>query len=213
MKLTPYAAAVAALAVAALSLPAAASAQSVLSESFNDVAVLGAAGWAQVNESPNPSGSWFQGNTAVFNAALGPANSYVANNFTAGTPSISTWLMTPALTFGSGSAMSFSVRSAGASLFDTIQVYASLNGSSTVVSDFSILLGSYSSSVDAGWIAQSYNVSLVGSGRIGFRYVVANTDTAGNYIGIDNVNVVPEPASALLGLAVMGRAATRCRSV
>ena len=216
MKLTPYAAAVAALAVAALSLPAAASAQSVLSESFNNVAALAAAEWAQVNDSPNPSGSWFQGNTGVFNAASGPANSYVANNFTAGTPSISTWLMTPALTFGSGSAVSFSARSAGDSLLDTIQVYASLNGSSTVVSDFSILLGSYSSSVDAGWIAQSYNVSLVGSGRIGFRYVVANTETAGNYIGIDNVNVVPEPASALLallGLAVVGRAATRCRSV
>ena len=83
------------------------------------------------------------------------------------------------------------------------------------MSDFSILLGSYSLPVDAGWIAQSYNVSLVGSGRIGFRYFVANTDTAGNYIGIDNVNVVPEPASALLallGLIMVGRAATRWRS-
>ena len=209
MKLTPYAAA-----AVALALSAAASAQSVLSESFNNVAGLAADGWGQINDSPNPSGFWFQGNTGVVNAASGPADSYVANNFTAGTSSISTRLMTPALTFGIGSAVSFSVPSAGASLLDTIQVYASLNGSSKAVSDFTILLGSYSASVDAGWIAQSYDVSVVGTGRIGFRYVVSSTDPAGSYIGIDNVNVVPEPASALLalgGLAAVGRAATRCR--
>jgi len=210
MKLTPFAAA-----VAALTLAGSASAQSVLSESFNNVAGLTAAGWAQVNASPDASGVWFQGNTAVFTAASGPADSYIANNVLAGSTAVSTWLMTPALTFGSGLTVSFSVRVAGDDFLDTVQVYASSNGNSTAVGDFTVLLGGYSSSVDAGWVTQTYNLPLVGAGRIGFRYFVADTNTAGNYVGIDNVNVVPEPASMLMilfGAAVVGSVAARRRS-
>ncbi len=84
-------------AAAALLAPAFAFGQP-LTENFDSVAGLGAAGWVQVNNG-NPTGTtgWFQGNPAVFSAQGGSADSYAAANFNGATfgGNVSTWLLTP----------------------------------------------------------------------------------------------------------------------
>jgi hypothetical protein len=71
------------------------------------------------------------------------------------------------------------------------------------------LIGSFSSSVDNGWVNQSFGATLaaVTPSYVAFRYVVADVATAGNYLGIDNVLItaVPEPTTTLLlGLGLAG---------
>jgi hypothetical protein len=81
------------------------------------------AGWvARNNASPLGSTCVFQGNPASatppgpFNAQAGPDNSYAAMNFnsTTGDNTISTWLITPRVTFTTGSSLEFWVRAPAA---------------------------------------------------------------------------------------------------
>ena len=201
-----------------LALVAAASgaqAITVLSEGFDDVATLGAAGWVQVNQSTAPLGnSWFQGNSGIFAAASGAANSYVAANFLGtgnATGAVSNWLMTPELSLDGTSELSFLVRTAGDGFLDKIEVRLSTSGASANVADFSTLLGSFQASSDTGWVGLSYTLNSLdapASGRLAFRYLVDNVSTAGNYLGIDDVVVtsaIPEPTTYLLmSLGVAG---------
>jgi uncharacterized delta-60 repeat protein len=54
----------------------------VLFESFDNIATLPGAGWAQINHSTTVGTTgWFQGNNAVFPAHSGNINSYIAANF------------------------------------------------------------------------------------------------------------------------------------
>lgn len=194
-------------------------ASTVLSESFDNVSTLPAAGWALVNNSAAPVGtSWFQGNSGVFEAASGAADAYVAANYlSTGSASgaISNWLILPELTLDSSSTLSFLVRTAGDGFLDKIEVRFSANGSSTdvgstatSVGDFTTLLGSFAASTDTGWASLSYSLyglSTSTTGRLAIRYVVDSVATAGGYIGIDDVAVtaVPEPTTyALMGLGV-----------
>ncbi len=197
-----------ALAVAA----AGAQANTVLSESFDDVAGLTASGWAQVNASTAPLGTgWFQGNSGIFAAASGAASAYAAANFL-GTGSasgaVSNWLMTPVLMLDATSVVSFVARTAGDGFLDRLEVRFSGNGASTNVADFGTLLGSFQASTPTGWVGLSYTLSGLATpteGRIAFRYIVDNVATAGNYIGIDDVAItaVPEPATyGLMGLGI-----------
>ena len=182
----------------------------VLSEGFNNVPALPAAGWAQVNNSTAPLGtSWFQGNAGTFAAASGAAISYVAANFlstgstgsTAG--SVSNWLMTPTVALDTTSLLSFLVRTAGDGFLDTIDVRLSISGASTSVADFSTVLGSFQTSTATGWVSRSFGSSCIAvptTGRLAFRYVVDNVSTAGNYLGLDNVvitSAIPEPGTYL----------------
>ncbi len=209
--------------LAGLALLAAGSAQAVtvLSEGFSSVPGLTASGWTQVNNSSAPLGtSWFQGNSGIFPAASGAADSYAAANFL-GTGSaagaVSNWLILPVLTLDSTSTLTFQVRNGGEDFLDKIEIRFSSNGSSanvgsstSSVGDFTSLLGSYASSTAGGWVTLSYSLGLstATTGRLAFRYVVDNVSTAGNYLGIDNVAVtaaVPEPATyALMALGVAG---------
>ena len=187
----------------------------ILSEGFDNVPALPAAGWAQVNNSTAPLGtSWFQGNAGIFAAASGAANSYVAANFLgtgSAAGSVSNWLMTPTVALDTTSLLSFLVRTAGDGFLDKIEVRLSTSGASTSVADFSTVLGTFQASTSTGWVSRSFGTSGIAApttGRLAFRYVVDNVSTAGNYLGLDNVvitSAIPEPGTYLLmGLGVAG---------
>ena len=218
------------LLVAALAgLAAPASASLLLSEEFGTVVP---AGWTVVNNSV-PLGviGWFQGNTSVFNAQAGPADSYAGVNFNsgAGTATISDWLITPTLTFNNGDVLSFFTRTIDApTLFpDRLEVRFSNVGGTNVgataasVGDFTELLLTVNAGLDTtdypnDWT--SFSATIAGlsgptAGAVGFRYFVTDGGPDGSnsdYIGIDTVTLtggsnVPEPATlALLGLGLAG---------
>ncbi|MBS4062744.1 MAG: DUF4623 domain-containing protein, partial [Bacteroidetes bacterium] len=95
-------------------LSSGASMRSSFSEGFDDITTLPAAGWALINNSaPVGTTSWFQASaTAPFPAHSGAATSYIGANFnnTAGTGTISNWLLTPETALANGHTMSFWTR-------------------------------------------------------------------------------------------------------
>ena len=212
-----------------------ASAATILSENFDNVANLVPAGWAIVNNS-SPAGTtdWFQGNPGVFSSQSGAANSYVAANFEAAGfgGNISDWLISPELTFSNGDTIGFWARTEAGSAFpDRLELRLSLNGASTnvgatdaSVGDFSTLLLTINPALAPGgfpenWALFQATVSGLGAptdGRFAFRYNVSDTSVNGDYIGIDTVRVtqseVPEPSTLALmsaGLVAAARARRR----
>ena len=179
-----------------------------MTEGFNDITSL--PGWFMKNNS-SPLGTigWFQGNTTVFSAQAGPANSYIAANFnnTSGTGTISDWLLTPSLTLQNGAQLTFWTRTESSQAFaDRLQVRMSTNGSSTNVGSSATDLGDFTtllldinptyatSGYPNDWAQFTVNISGIGSptaGRLAFRYFVENGGPSGinsDYIGIDTVN-------------------------
>ena len=71
MKIKRYATAIAAASFSVSSMAAV-----VLSENFDDVGALAAAGWVQVNNSTVVGGAYFQGNSGIFPSAAGALDSY-----------------------------------------------------------------------------------------------------------------------------------------
>lgn len=205
----------------ALVAAAASSAQAApaLTENFDDVAGLASQGWAQVSSGTGAGSGWFQGNTGVFTSAAGADDSYAAANFvdtsntSTGSSIVSDWLMTPVLSLSSGINVNFMSRLLGEGFLDTLEVWASSSGASTNVADFT-RVATLTSTSDTGWVAQSINLanlSSVVSGRVAFRFFMAS-NADGDYVGLDSLSVVPEPASlALVGLALAGVAASRRR--
>jgi hypothetical protein len=192
----------------------AAQAQIALTQGFDNVAGLAGAGWTFLNASPSPGTNWFQGNTGIFSAASGPANSYAAANFlgtTATTGAVTNWLITPQLLLDPTSIVSLQVRGAGEGFLDRLDVLVSTTG--TAPADFSVI-GTYSTTVDEGWVARNFGAGLMSAtpAYVAFRYSVADVATAGNYLGIDNLTItaVPEPTTTLLiGLGLAGLLARR----
>ena len=219
-----------------LLLSAVPSAFAVLTENFDDVSLLPGGGWALINNS-SPAGAtgWFQGNSAVFPAQAGAADSYVAANFlNAGFGGdISNWLLTPVVTLTNGDSISFYTRTqTPAFLADRLELRYSTAGASTDVGltaasigDFGNLLLTVNPALNpAGypddWTLFSATLSGLGgpaTGRYAFRYFVTDTSVNADYIGIDTLSVspsgVPEPASAgLLALGIGALALTHSRS-
>ena len=54
----------------------------LLSEGFNNVGTLAGSGWVMTNLSTaGGTTGWYQGETSVFSAQAGPADSYIAANY------------------------------------------------------------------------------------------------------------------------------------
>jgi hypothetical protein len=178
------------------------------SENFDNVAGLGALGWLQTNNStPAGESGWFQGNTGVFGAQAGAADSYIAADYlNAGLGgNVDNWLISPLVTLNYGDMVSFFTRTNGAVPGDSLDLLFS-NGS-TNLADFSSVLSIPDTSYPTDWMQLSYTYTGASANlRLAFRYRVTDTSANGDYIGIDSLNVthVPEPSTlALIGAGLM----------
>jgi hypothetical protein len=219
----------AAAALLTSSVSAGAAPLTFLSEHFNDISTLSAAGWAMTNNStPGGTTDWFQGNDAIFPAQSGAPGAYIAANLNAAPlgGDISLWLITPELEFGTGvSAVSFWARVADLLFNDQLQLRLSTSGSSVDVGTTTTSVGVFGAGISVplvdGWQLFEATVSNAGApiaGRLAIRYVVTDTFSNGDYVGIDTVEFqsakpIPEPASLLLlGTGLVGLVARRRRS-
>ena len=195
-------------------------ANATITESFDTVSSTSngcVTGWTCTNlSSPLGTTGWFQGNNTVFNAQAGATTAYIGANFnnTTGNNTISNWLISPQVNFGTGATLSFWTRTTDTAQYpDRLEVRISTNGASTnvgashfSVGDFTTLLFTVNPSllVGAGTCPSAANgyptawcqitltnvagIPTSGSGRIAFRYyVTAGGPTGSNsdYIGID----------------------------
>jgi hypothetical protein len=143
----------------------------------------------------------------VFASQAGAAGSYIAANFVnAGIfGSLSSWLLSPLLTnLQNGETLTFYTRSSGV-LPDSLEVRACIGpvctdvgADDTTVGGFTTLLLSINPAQAAAVYPTAwtlFTVTLSGlpagtnSGRIAFRYLVADTSSGGDYIGIDTLNL------------------------
>ena len=120
-----------------------------LTQGFDDITTL--TNWVQINHSTTiGTTGWFQGNSTVFPAQSGAADSYIGANFnnTTNADTISNWLLTPPLALANGATLTFHTRTVDVPAFpDRLQVRMSTNGASsnvgttaTDVGDFITLL-------------------------------------------------------------------------
>jgi hypothetical protein len=190
---------------------ASANAALLFSENFDDVNALGSAGWLAGNFGTGgaEAATWFQGNTGIFDAQSGAADSYVASNYlSAGFGgNVDNWLVTPLISAFTGTVVTFSTRTAGGFPGDNLELLYNSVGSN-ILTDF-VSLGVISSAAyPTDW--QAFDFTYGGANadvRFAFRYTVTDTSANGDYIGIDSLSVnVPEPGTMLLlgsGLLLM----------
>jgi hypothetical protein len=212
--------------------------RSSFSEGFDDITTLPGLGWALVNNSsPVGTTTWFQASaTAPFPAYSGAPTSYIGANFnnTAGTGTISNWLLTPETALANGNTITFWTRVPAASSWpDRLEVRLSTNGASqnvgttaTSVGDFTTLMLSVNEGLTVGgypevWTQFTATISGLAApttGRIAFRYFVTGGGPSGNnsnYIGIDSFEytgstVTPDEwlsAAPLSGVVAPGESA------
>lgn len=182
----------------------------ILNERFNNVA--GLSDWSTINNSTPPGQSWFQGNAGIFSAHGGQPDAYIAASFLSaqnGKGFIDNWLITPEVSLFGASTLSLFTRSDNAPGFrDTLEIRFSPFGSSTLIEDFYLVLGTIGGiePFPATWQQFITGFDFEGSGRFAFRYT-GDAD-ASNYIGIDSIVIttVPEAhtyAMMLAGLATL----------
>jgi hypothetical protein len=185
-----------------------------ITENFDNITTLTAAGWSMQNLS-TPVGTqanWFQGNATVFSAFNGATTAYIAANFNfvTGANTISGWLITPNVTLRNGDVFTFYSRKVAPDTYpDRLEVRMSTNGASTnvgatntSVGDFTTLLMTINPSQVTGVYPTAwtqYTITISGllaptSGRLAFRYFVTNGGPSGansDYIGIDAFQYTP----------------------
>lgn len=196
-------------------------------QGFEDVPGLIAADWDSINTSDDPdgatNGTWFQGNTDVFNAQAGPDDSYAAANFNATAGSrISLWLLVPDV--GNLDSATFWTRTTTGSTFpDRMQVRFSDVGGTDVgtdpdtVGDYDTLLMDINENLDEGGYPESWSEMTVNpgsEGRLAFRYYVPDDGgplgSNSNFIGVDTLSFVigdeqpPAPAVSVPTLNILG---------
>jgi hypothetical protein len=188
----------------------------VLNEGFNNVNSL--PGWSQLNLSTPPGNAWFQGNAGVFGARSGPGNSYAAVNFLSardGIGAVDNWLITPTLSLGGLTTLSFYVNSAGSAGFSHLLEVRFASGSTgTGLDAFDTLLLTIGSegNFPTDWSRWTTSFNAAGDGRFAFRYL-GDASTL-EFIGLDSVRVVtavPEPSTYLMLLAGLGAVAASAR--
>ncbi len=210
MKNTKTLIAAAACALAAIAAPLAhADGIVVLDENFNNVAAL--PGWLMTNNSSPIGGAWFEGNAGVFAAQAGAESSYIAASYLSaggGAGTIDNWLITPELTLGGATLLSFYTRAQAVPGFNDMLEVRFSAGAGSDTSGFTTLLATIGgpSAYPDTWQLVTASLNLPATGRFAFRYV--GDAAAANYIGIDSVTVsaVPEPSAWImlgLGLAAL----------
>lgn len=207
MKTSKTLLAAAVCALAALALPAAhADGTVVLTENFDNFGSLG--NWLLTNNSTPTGQHWFQGNAGIFGAQAGAADSYIAANYLSadqGAGTIDNWLITPELTLGGPTHLSFYTRSQTIPGFNDMLEVRFSSGAGADTSGFTTLLTTIGgqSAYPGSWQQFSADLMLSGSGRFAFRYL--GDAAAANYIGLDTVTVsaVPEPSTWIMRKSVV----------
>jgi len=183
----------------------------VLSENFDSLA--DSPGWARINRSDPPGAPWCQGNPDVFPAQAGVPDAYAAASCLSaahGTGRVDNWLITPTLTLGGLTTLSFFTSRERVDGFDDLLEVRFGRGSGTAAASFDTLLASIGGAADfpAQWQPWRLDLTVDGTGRFAFRYL---GDAARlSHVGLDTVRVVtrlPEPTSRFLladGLGVLG---------
>jgi len=200
---------------------AGAQAAPTFSEGFDDVAGLAGAGWVLTNLSSPAGLNWFQGNSGIFAAESGAPDAYVGANFNSTTTVsgvIDNWLISPEMSIGAGSTLTFYTQASDAGFLDKLDVRFSSGASSDVASFTTVIgtVGSGGSYPVGSWMAVTLSLPTAVSGRVAFHYTVPNAMDA-SYIGIDSVSVtaataVPESSTlAMLGLGLAAVAVARRR--
>jgi hypothetical protein len=178
----------------------------VLNEGFANVS--GLSGWSQVNNSVLPGTAWFQGNSDIFPAQAGAADSYAAANFLSaagGAGTVDNWLITPELSLSGTTVLSFYSRHDATPGFNDMLEVRFSSGNSLDPASFTTVLATLSGAdYPTDWAQFNATFDASGSGRFAFRYL-GDAATL-NYVGLDTVSVVtavPEPSTwAMLAMGL-----------
>ena len=225
-RVTPF---IAALGLTVVGSACPAEAQTILSESFDNVPVLfSSGGWAKINRSSPPpvpptAGDWHQG-AGSFSAHVGAFNACISADFGSGSgvATISNWLMTPAVTLQNGQSLRFYTRTRNPPQQpDRMQVRLSLAGTSTDVGTTATSVGVFTTLLldinptyqltgyPSSWT--EFNITLSGiaaptQGRIAFRYFVEEGGPQGlrsDIVAVDTLTLTaaaPNPCQEPLPL-------------